>query len=29
MIVKNPECALHVMSVLANRLRVANMLLAG
>jgi CRP-like cAMP-binding protein len=29
MIVKNPDCALHVMAVLANRLRVANMLLAG
>ena len=29
MIVRNPDCALHVMSVLANRLRVANMLLAG
>ena len=28
-IVKNPDCALHVMSVLANRLRVANMLLTG
>jgi len=29
MIIKNPDCALHVMAVLANRLRVANMLLAG
>jgi len=29
MIVKSPDCALHVMAVLANRLRVANMLLAG
>lgn len=28
-IVKNPDCALHVMSVLANRLKVANMLLHG
>ena len=28
-IIKNPDCALHVMSVLANRLRVANMLLTG
>jgi CRP-like cAMP-binding protein len=28
-IVKNPDCAMHVMAVLANRLRVANMLLAG
>lgn len=28
-IVKNPDCALHVMAVLANRLRVANMLIAG
>jgi CRP-like cAMP-binding protein len=28
-IVKNPDCALHVMSVLANRLRIANMLLTG
>jgi len=26
-IVKNPDCALHVMAVLANRLRMANMLL--
>ncbi|NND44401.1 MAG: cyclic nucleotide-binding domain-containing protein [Xanthomonadales bacterium] len=29
MIIKSPDCALHVMAVLANRLRVANMLLAG
>jgi CRP/FNR family cyclic AMP-dependent transcriptional regulator len=29
MISKNPDFALHIMSVLANRLRVANMLLAG
>ena len=28
-IVRNPDCALHVMAVLANRLRVANMLLTG
>lgn len=28
-IIKNPDCALHVMAVLANRLRVANMLLTG
>lgn len=28
-IVKNPDCALHVMAVLANRLRVANTLLTG
>lgn len=28
-IIKNPDCALHVMAVLANRLRIANMLLAG
>lgn len=28
-IIKSPDCALHVMAVLANRLRVANMLLAG
>jgi CRP/FNR family cyclic AMP-dependent transcriptional regulator len=28
-IVKNPDAAFHVMAVLANRLRVANMLLTG
>ena len=28
-IVKNPDAALHVMAVLANRLKVANMLLHG